>query len=235
MKLFTTIKANSSRIDYKNFQTIEGETPLWKWSIQRLISDKYEIFVNTDSGIILDEISDMKNVYGIKRKEKHIEWEKNAEQIGSPGESMLFEFCNDKSISPEEVICTFHVTSPFTTLELIEDASKYLKMGYDSVQSVQKIQNFVFKMEDEKIVPINYNASFVQRTQDLKPLYASIAAFFISTKLKILKDKKRIPGKVFNYELDALQSVEIDYPDDLKLSRLVVNSMLEYQRKYGVV
>ena len=141
---------------------------------------------------------------------------------------MLIEFCKNDSISSSEVICLFHVTSPFINLKTIEQASKYLNDGYDSVQSVKRIQDFVFKMEDEKMIPVNYDPFKVQRTQDILPVYMSLGAFFISTKQKILEEGKRLPGKVFNYELDSVSSIEIDYPDDLQLARYVASNMVEY-------
>ena len=227
MKLFTIVKENSSRVDRKNFQTICSDTPLWKWTVNRLVSDKYELYVNTDSNIVLDSVSSISNAYGIPRSDKHIEWEKNSDREGSPVESMLIEFCEDDSIPPSEVICLFHVTSPFIDLKTIEQASEYLNNGYDSVQSVKRIQDFVFMTEDEKIIPVNYDPSRVQRTQDIPPVYMSLGAFFISTKQKILEERKRLPGKVFNYELNSVSSIEIDYPDDLQLARYVASSVVE--------
>ena len=226
MKLFTIIKHNSSRIEGKNFRNVYSDSPLWKWVVNRLANDKYELFVNTDSEEVLNEIGDIPNVYGIPRSKKHIDWEKNASSVGSPVEDMLMNFCEDDTIHPSEVICLFHVTSPFIDLETIEKASEYLNKGYDSVQSVKRLQNFSFVVEDEKIIPINYDESIIQKTQDLTPVFASLGAFFISTKEKFLEERRRIPGKVFNYELDSIKSIEIDYMDDLQLTRCVASSML---------
>lgn len=227
MRLFTIVKQNSSRVKSKNFQIISGDIPLWKWTINRLVSGKYKTYVNSDSDLVLNEIKKLNNVEGIVRSERHIFWEQNSEKLGSPVESMLIEFCEREEILPTEKICLFHVTSPFITLSEIEKASEYLDKGYDSVQSVKRIQDFTFMLEDEKVIPINYDPSHVQRTQDISPVFMSLGAFFISTKAKILEEKKRLPGKVFNYELDSVSSIEIDYPDDLQLTRYVADSVLK--------
>jgi len=227
MRLFTIVKQNSSRVKSKNFQIISDDIPLWKWTVNRLVSDKCKTYVNSDSDLVLSEIKELNNVEGIKRSERHILWEQNSEKLGSPVESMLIEFCEREEILPTEKICLFHVTSPFITLSEIEKASEYLDKGYDSVQSVKRIQDFTFMLEDEKVIPINYDPSRVQRTQDIPPVFMSLGAFFISTKAKILEEKKRLPGKVFNYELDSVSSIEIDYPDDLQLTRYVADSMLK--------
>ena len=227
MRLFTIVKKNSSRVKSKNFQIISDDIPLWKWTVNRLVSDKYKTYVNSDSDLVLNEIKELNNVEGIERNKRHILWEQNSEKLGSPVESMLIEFCEREEILPTEKICIFHVTSPFITLSEIEKASEYLDRGYDSVQSVKRIQDFTFMLEDEKVIPINYDPSRVQRTQDIPPVFMSLGAFFISTKAKILEEKKRLPGKVFNYELDSVSSIEIDYPDDLQLTRYVADSVLK--------
>ena len=227
MRLFTIVKQNSSRVKSKNFQIISEDIPLWKWTVNRLISEKYKTYVNSDSDLVLREIRELNNVEGIERSERHILWEQNSDKLGSPVESMLIEFCEREEILPTEKICLFHVTSPFITLSEIEKASEYLDKGYDSVQSVKRIQDFTFMLEDEKVIPINYDPSRVQRTQDIPPVFMSLGAFFISTKAKILEEKKRLPGKVFNYELDSVGSIEIDYPGDLQLTRYVADSMLK--------
>ena len=181
MRLFTIVKQNSSRVKSKNFQIISDDIPLWKWTVNRLVSDKYKTYVNSDSDLVLNEIKELNNVEGIERSERHILWEQNSEKLGSPVESMLIEFCERKEILPTEKICLFHVTSPFITLSEIEKASEYLDRGYDSVQSVKRIQDFTFMLEDEKVIPINYDPSRVQRTQDIPPVFMSLGAFFIST------------------------------------------------------
>ena len=227
MRLFTIVKQNLSRVKFKNFQIISDDILLWKCTVNRLVSDKYKTYVNSDSDLVLNEIKELNNVEGIERNKRHILWEQNSEKLGSPVESMLIEFCEREEILPTEKICLFHVTSPFITLSEIEKASEYLDRGYDSVQSVKRIQDFTFMLEDEKVIPINYDPSRVQRTQDIPPVFMSLGAFFISTKAKILEEKKRLPGKVFNYELDSVSSIEIDYPDDLQLTRYVADSVLK--------
>ena len=203
MRLFTIIKSNSERVPSKNFQEIAPLVPLWKWTTERLNRGSHPIYINTDSDLILKSIQDYKNIHGIPRLSKHIEWETRSAELGSPVESMLLDFCYRPDIEPDEIICLFHVTSPFVSLDLIENAAQYLLKGYDSVQSVRKIQDFVFMSNDNNITPINYDPSKVQRTQDLEPVYMSLGAFFLSTKEKIIAEKSRLPGKTFNYILDT--------------------------------
>ncbi len=225
MHFFTIIKENSQRIKNKNFQIIY-KLPLWEWTINRLSKNNEKIYINTDSEEILKKTISMPNVVVIKRSEKHISWENNSKKLGSPVESMYKEFCEEYIKNKNDKVCLFHVTSPFINIETIFKASLFLDNGYDSVQSVKKIQDFIFfKDNKENIKPINYDMNVVQRTQDLEPVFMSLGAFFISRAKDVIKTGRRLPGNCYNYQLNALESIEIDDLDQLNLTRIIARGL----------
>lgn len=226
MKLFTIVKNNSERINEKNFQFISNDIPLWKWTVEKLISEGNKIYINTDSNKILQEVENMPSIIGIRRNKKHINWEENSNVYGSPVEAMFKEFCENYIENKKEKVCLFHVTSPFISFQTIQKASVYLDKGFDSVQSVRKIQDFLFFVNENNISPINYDPAIVQRTQDLSPVFMSLGAFFISRAKDVIKTGRRLPGKCFNYELNSLESIEIDDYDQLNLARIIAKNSL---------
>ena len=225
MKLFTIIKGKSSRIKNKNFKKIIDDKSLWKWTVNKLRAEGNEIYINTDSESILEDIKNEKDIFGIKRSQKHISWEIDSKQSGSPVESMYKEFCENFVNNKNEVVCLFHVTSPFVSFETIKKASTFLDSGYDSVQSVKRIQDFLFMNKNDEIIPLNYDPLVVQRTQDLEPVYMSLGAFFISRANDVISSGRRIPGKCYNFEVNSLESIEIDYYDQLELARIVAQGL----------
>ena len=138
---------------------------------------------------------------------------------------MLVEFCMKYVPNRDELVCLFHVTSPFIQYETIKKASKFLNTdsSYKSVQSVRKIQDFLFFSEGSVNMPVNYDPTRVQRTQDLTPVYMSLGAFFIARASDIIEQNTRSPLPTFNYCLDSFQSIEIDYPDQLHLAKKIAN------------
>ena len=52
MKLFTIVKNNSERINEKNFQFISNDIPLWKWTVEKLISEGINFKTNSDTEAI---------------------------------------------------------------------------------------------------------------------------------------------------------------------------------------
>lgn len=227
MKLFTIVKKSSSRVIDKNFQLI-SDFPLWRWTTQNLAGNGVDIYINTDSSEVIDECREMPGVIAYARSQKHIEWEKKSSSLGSPVEDMLIEFCQNHVPDKEELICLFHVTSPFIKFETIAQASAHVNpaSGYKSVQSVKKIQDFLFFESDSENTPINFDPCKVQRTQDLQPVYMSLGAFFIAKAHDILRQRTRVPVPTFNYCLDALESIEIDYPDQLLLAQRIARELV---------
>ena len=224
MKFFTIVKAKSERIKNKNFQIIHDKTPLWLWTINRILKDSNDkVYVNTDSNEVIEYAKNSRNIIPIIRSQKHRDWEIESKTKGSPVESMFKDFC-DEFTSDEEKVCLFHVTSPFLNKKSILEASNLLDNDYDSVQSVKIIKDFIFKQEDGQIIPLNYDTNIVQRTQDLKPVFMSLGAFFLAKSSQVKKTGKRSPGKNFPYGLNEIESIEIDTQDQLEFARLIAKS-----------
>ena len=71
MKIFIPIKQNSQRVPKKNFR-IFRELPLYKHTLYKFRN--HEIFVNTDSDEIINQIINDDNLSHVKyiRREKHL-------------------------------------------------------------------------------------------------------------------------------------------------------------------
>ena len=188
-----------------------------------------KIFIDTDSETILKECKTdnlLANVFAYKRKIEFIKMEKDHIDNLSPSLLMIENFIDNHVIDENETIVLTHVTSPFLKKETISKAVSIYEEGkYDYAHSVVKEHNFAFLSEFDK--PINFNPQVVQKTQDLKPLYLSNGAFFIFNKKVFKRDKNRWGKNILFYFLDKIESIEIDYLEDLELARIVY----EYKKK----
>jgi N-acylneuraminate cytidylyltransferase len=123
-----------------------------------------------------------------------------------------------------EHIFWVHTTAPFVDANVYESALRTYKELvlqknlYDSMLSVTKIQQFIW--DKEKNTCINHNRLAVKwpRTQDLQPLYEINHAFYINSIDNYLKLNDRIGDRPYLYELDKLQSLDIDWGDDFALA-----------------
>lgn len=220
MKVFFIIKHNSQRIKNKNFKKISN-LELFKKVLYKF--KNFKVFVDTDSERILKSCKtdkNLKHVYSYLRDKKFIEMEKS--NTKSPTPLMIKNFLNNYTEKKNEIIITSHVTSPFVKISTINDALKKMKT-YDSVSSVQKIQNFSYlEFSKSKYNPINFNDKVIQKTQTLKKIIHLNGAFFIIKKNIFLNNGlKRISKKNYFYDLKFPEYIDIDNKVDLDLARKI--------------
>ena len=80
---------------------------------------------------------------------------------------------------------------------------------YDSIFSVTRLQTRLYKGNGE---PFNHNPDELLRTQDLEPLYEENSNFYIFTKKSFSNSgQNRIGVKPFMFEIDKIESVDIEY------------------------
>ena len=212
MKFFIIIKEESVRVPNKNFLML-GDKPLWRHLIEELKNN--EVFIDTDSDIILRETKDMNWVTTYRRKREHVNLEVSKDFKVSPALIMIDSFLDRFVSDPNEIIITPHVTSPFIKLKTIQKAVRKLNHGYDSVQACVKHQEFAYF----KNKPINFNPNVIQKTQDLEPIVMGNGAFFIFTKKTFKKNKNRTGKNPFFYALKGRESIEIDNTEDFELAK----------------
>ena len=215
MKYFIIIKENSVRLPNKNFKKL-GNLELWKHLILELSNQQF--YIDTDSFEILEKCQQFNWVTTYQRSKEHIDLEINNSFKVSPALLMIERFLDEYVDDENEIIVTPHVTSPFIKLSTIEDASKMLSMGYDSVLACTK--HYEFAYIDNK--PINFDPNVIQKTQDLNPIIMGNGAFFIFTKKMFKKYKNRTGKNPYFYPLNFKESIEIDTEEDFELAKRFV-------------
>lgn len=121
-----------------------------------------------------------------------------------------------------DVYVLAHVTAPFIKKESIQNAlDKVLSGEYDSALSVKKVQTFTWYQGKT----LNYDLEDIPRTQDIEPIYYETSAFFIFKKEVFTQmGKRRIGNKPYFQEIDDIEAVDIDYPEDFKFAQAIINS-----------
>lgn len=222
-KVFTIVKAESERVPGKNFLDLDGK-PLWRWLVDEL--DEFELYVNTDSESLYNELKKSSQITVIKRSEKHVEWETKASELGSPVMDMVREFC-ETYLSNDEDFALVHVTSPFLKSETLKSAFNLFDNRVNhSVHSVKSIQDFLMCDSEGGLVPMNFSFDRVSRTQDLAPVYQSLGAFFIMNSKNLLDNSyQRLLSTSIPMPVTQLESVEIDTLDDFVFATVAAKSI----------
>jgi CMP-N-acetylneuraminic acid synthetase len=215
LKALLPMKGNSERVPNKNMRDFDG-APLYHAIVKSLLASKYVSYVviNTDSEIIE---KDAKENFGDK-----IIIIDRPEEIQGDFVSMNNIIEYDLSQLEGEHFLQTHSTNPLLRSETIDSAIETyfdsLK-DFDSVFGVTKVQT---RFYDKDAKPINHNPNELLRTQDLEPMFEENSNFYIFSKEAFKNaDNKRIGLKPKIFEVNKLEAVDIDEPEDFKLAELL--------------
>lgn len=128
------------------------------------------------------------------------------------------------SLTKCEHILWTHVTSPLVNESQYEKSiGKYLsslKVGYDSLMTVNSFKNFLWSKEKNDIINRIGNERWPQ-TQDLEELYVINNAVFLASRVIYEKNFDRIGKNPFLFTIDKIQTMDIDVEEDFKLAEVV--------------
>lgn len=131
---------------------------------------------------------------------------------------------------PADFYIMTHATSPLITVKSIERGIQAVQSGcYDSAFSAVKTQDFFWQDE----VPLNYDPSFVQRTQDLPVFYKETSGFYIFTRQLILENHRRIGFCPQKIEVSPIEALDIDEQQDFWIADAVRQYCMERNIFYG--
>lgn len=216
------MKGNSERVPNKNLKSFAGK-PLYHRVMQTLISSKFidKVVVNTDSEVIIEDLK------------KH--FENNVIVVNRPKEiigdliSMNKIIACDMDNVDADVYIQTHSTNPLLKKESLDAAiEKMISLNgnalYDSIFSVTRLQTRLYNGIGE---PINHKPEELLRTQDLEPLYEENSNFYIFTKESFKNSgQKRIGVKPLMFEIDKIESVDIDEPQDFIIAEALYKLLL---------
>jgi len=214
MIIYIPIKENSQRVPQKNFRDFDGK-PLWEHTIDKL--KDFQVIVDTDSAEII------KKCIG---KEWVTTYERPVRLRGDKVSVVdLIKNYFDKNPT-EEVIVQLHVTSPLLKIEHIEEVQKQIRLyDYDSVFSVDVIQNRFWRKEKYGLVPINHNPMKLEQTQDL-PKYYMENSYLYAFKQEVLDYGNRIGKNPNILQIEYPYNLDIDTEQDWDIIKSINNTFI---------
>ena len=130
--------------------------------------------------------------------------------------------------SKSETILWTHVTAPFLSSEDLNNAFKLHedKNDYDSVVSVNKIQNFLWDKDEKKVINNNSKINKWPNTQQLYPLYEFNHAIYVCSK-SLLFSGERVGNFPYLYECYEEAKIDIDWERDFKYAQNIAKISLK--------
>jgi len=221
MKLTALVpmKGNSERVRNKNLKSFNGK-PLFHTILNSLIKSKYidKVAINTDSEkIAKDTKENFGNIVVINRPKN----------IQGDFVSMNLIICYDLSQLTGEHFIQTHSTNPLVSVRTFDRGIKtYFDSSgrFDSLFSVTRMQT---RLYGKNAIPLNHNPKELLRTQDLEPLYEENSNFYIFSKTSFKNaGNNRIGLKPKMFEVNRLEAVDIDEPEDFILAESLIKQGL---------
>ena len=218
MKLVALLpmKGNSERVPNKNLKDFHG-SPLYHKVLETLIKSRFidKVVINTDSSKIKkDAVENYGEIIKIIDRPLSI-------QGDFVSMNKIIDFDLHRLKNNLHFLQT-HSTNPLLKTTTIDNAiEKYFEVIenniFDSLFSVTRFQTRFYWETGE---PVNHDPDELIRTQDLPVMYEENSNFYIFSKDSFYANgKKRIGKRPFLFEMDKIESVDIDEPEDFIIAK----------------
>lgn len=202
------IKLNNERCPGKNTKILGGK-PLLQHELDSLIETHLcdEINVYCSSEEIVQHLP--KGVHFVKRPE----------YLDLPSSNFSQIFSTFITNHDADIYVYAHATAPFVSVDTMRTCIKAVQSGqYDSAFCALKLQDYLWQDGE----PLNFDASNLPRTQDLKPIYQETSGIYAFTKEVFETLHRRVGMRPYIKEVSFKEAVDIDYPEDFSLAEKLV-------------
>ena len=206
------MKLNNRRLPQKNTKCFTNGKPLCYYILSTLLTVEGidEVYVYCSNPDIKEFIPE-----GVK----YLRRSESLDQDTTKMNEVLQCFAKDV---PADVYVMTHTTAPFVSKESLEKGlNAVLNTDHDSAFAAKKLQDFLWKDG----VPFNYELNNIPRTQDLPALYEETSGFYIYEKHVMTELGRRIGENPFIVEVGAIESVDIDEPEDFVIADAIYNHL----------
>jgi len=210
------MKANSQRVKGKNFRALHGK-PLFRWILDALLSipEIDEVVINTDAREILAG-------HGLTDGGRVRIRDRRPELCGDTV-SMNLILADDVAAVPADTYLMTHTTNPMLSAATIGAALAAYRAGVaagtaDSLFTVNRIQTRFYRADGSAV---NHDPANLIQTQDLEPWFEENSNLYIFSAASFAAADARIGKKPILFEMDRMEAIDIDTPEDWALAEAV--------------
>lgn len=230
MKIIAIIPARggSKGVPRKNLRLLAGK-PLIAYTIEHALQARQvnRTIVSTEDA----EIAKVARQYGAEVVMRPPELATDTASAESVLLHVLSFLEQTEGYAPSLVVL-LQPTSPLRQPNDIDNAIDTLSAaGADSLFSGCRSHNFYWRLEDGQPISANYDYRHRPRRQDFTPEYIENGSIYV-TKTKVLKQHgNRLGGRITSYEMNPLDSFQIDTEEDL----LLLEQLLSLRHRHHAV
>ena len=210
------MRDNSERVLNKNIRSFNGK-PLYHYIINNLIDCKIfdSVIIDTNIDAVKGEApKNFPQVIIIDRPD-HL-------KAGEIPMNLVLHHSLQQVDS--EFILQTHSTNPLLGKQTILEAVDALQSNYPKTDSLFSVTQLQMRFWDCETKPINHNPGELLRTQDMEPMYFENSCIYIFNREKFLKIKNRIGTNPRMFEMNKVESFDIDDMEDFKIAESLQKS-----------
>jgi N-acylneuraminate cytidylyltransferase len=129
-----------------------------------------------------------------------------------------------------DVVVFLQATSPLRAPDTLTRAlAQFDSEGADSLLSVSPFHGFLWRVEPGGVRSFNYDYQHRPRRQDAPEDVMENGSFYIFRPWVLEKFQNRLGGKIAVYRMGALESFQVDEPEDL----ILMEALLSFSQRAG--
>ena len=205
---FIPARGGSKGIPGKNIKLINGK-PLIEYTIKQALNSEYvaRVVVSTDC----EAIAKVALSCGAEVPFMRPSYLASDQCTTESAMEHFIDFCDSVGYAPDYIML-LQATSPVRFQYTIDNAVKYIiESTFDSILAVSESHRFFWKNKSSPTATYNYSER--PRRQDINPhdrYYTETGSIYITNVELFKKFKNRLCGKIGLFEIDEVESFEID-------------------------
>jgi CMP-N-acetylneuraminic acid synthetase len=208
------MRHHSERVPGKNYRLLAGK-PLYAYILETLAGCPQieRIVVDTDSPTILE---------GVRSAFPEVVLLDRPEVLRGGMVAMNDVLLHDAGQVVSEFYLQTHTTNPFLRVATVEAAISRFFDSYpehDSLFSVSRWQTRLYSADGS---PLNHDPRILLRTQDLAPVFEENSCIYIFPRALLLQTRRRIGQRPELFEIDRMESMDIDEEWDFSLAEALL-------------
>ena len=213
------MRHSSERVSGKNYREFAGK-PLFHHIVQSLLgcAEIGQVVIDTDSELIRADAQTFFPGVTLLDRPEHL-------RDGlTPMNDVLI---NTTAMVRADYYLQTHSTNPLLTSVTISKAIKHFLTGledHDSLFSVTRMQS---RFWDQHCRPVNHDPDQLIRTQDLPPIFEENSCLYLFSRKSLLKKGNRIGSAPLMFEIDPIESWDIDEEVDFQIAELLYQHLRE--------
>lgn len=218
---FLPAKGSSERMQNKNTMILDGK-PLFLRQLEKMVKYDFidEVYLDTESDEIIDLASEV-SCKILKRDPLLASNKTDGHQL----------FYNEIKQVEADIYIQLLATSPFIKESTIKKGIDILKSSdeYDSVVLVKREKQYTWNETSGKT---NYDIENIPNSFNLPDTIIETMGLYIVKKDAAHSLKKRIGEKPYLLDAEAIEAVDVNYPDDFELANFIAAGFRENERKF---